>query len=350
MLIAAGDLGSVCRVCRYSCHESSSAPRCEQAYRLHSVRECRCLISTRPIRVVSMSKDNTFRDDTKLRHCQKQCEAVFFQVELSSNLLCILKFQPLNCIIWSKVLQIAFIHTRVCLCNIGQTTTSITNALCWFSGLFPLHWEASFFERLVLGLTWCFCFYSRAQSNLEPGNWLSRQKGTKEDVLLLCTKVFNYQTIQQSSAPIFTYAVGRGLAFKTTAENTQVNFCGYYRQAERSRWTWKRFSPSAAKQWENWLGHVHMLPKEEVNKLSSYMLSMTVRIRAGEPSGKSHAVMIKDTEPASLCVSAVWGWALPLNQPVPDERSCLFQQQPVRELDQKRTAFCHQPIILFDNW
>lgn len=42
-----------------------------------------------------------------------------------------------------------------------------------------------------------------------------------------------------------------------------------------------------------------MLPKQEVNKLSCYMLSMVVRIRAGEPSGKSHRVMIRDSEPAS---------------------------------------------------
>ncbi len=43
-----------------------------------------------------------------------------------------------------------------------------------------------------------------------------------------------------------------------------------------------------AKQRENRLDHAHKLPKEEINKLSCYVLSMNVRIRAGEPSGKSH--------------------------------------------------------------
>lgn len=81
---------------------------------------------------------------------------------------------------------------------------------------------------------------------------------------------------------------------------------------------------ATAKQWGNWLDHVHMLSKEEVNKLSCYVLSMNVRIRAGEPSGKSHRVMIRFGACQWVWVSAVWEWALPLNQSVPYKSSCLF--------------------------
>ena len=76
-----------------------------------------------------------------------------------------------------------------------------------------------------------------------------------------------------------------------------------------------------------------MLPKEEVNKLSCYVLSMTGRIRAGEPSGKSHRVMIRDSEPASGYVYLLSeSEHFPLTRLCPTRAPVYFRHKPVSEL------------------
>lgn len=113
----------------------------------------------------------------------------------------------------------------------------------------------------------------------------------------------------------FTYPGGCGWAFKIPNETISelLNFCGFYRQAGWSRSTWKKIEETA-KQWENWVDQFHILPKKEVNKLSCYVLPMMVNIRAGEPSGKSHRVMIRDSVHQWVWVCAIWEWAfLPKN-------------------------------------
>lgn len=75
-----------------------------------------------------------------------------------------------------------------------------------------------------------------------------------------------------------------------------------------------------------------MLPMEEVNKLSSYVLSMWVRVRAGEPSGKSHTVMIRDLEPSRYGYLLSQREHFPLTRLCPTRASVYFRQKLVSEL------------------
>lgn len=118
-------------------------------------------------------------------------------------------------------------------------------------------------------------------------------------------------------------------------------------------WCKKRFSPPTAEQWEKWIGHVHRLTKEEENKLSCYLLSMTVRIRARNPVG-NHKVMIRDSELAS---GYVYLLSESQNSPIPPPTrlcptsACIyFSHEPVSELTMNTGSFQFQQKNIFRNF